>query len=341
MNMKILATCLLFSLSNVVAAEGQTDVSALVQTATPQTMDLYSRISGYGTVVPEPSATMNLNFPKAGRVTRLFASPGQQVNKGAVLLEMATDPVGTLAFKQAENAVAFARGELARTKSLYARQLVTLSQVDAASKALKDAEGALDAQRATGEGVRYDKLKSPFNGTVVSVATAPGDQFLAGANLVQLVRTDYLRARLGIEPEDSRQVSPGMKVRLASVFSHKNIVDGEVMQVAGQVDPMTQLVDVTVRIKGNTLLPGSKVRGDIATVGHKALAVPRQAVLRDGGGAYLFQVVNGKAHRVDVTTGLEDGDWIEVQNALLPNAPVVTLGNYELEDNMAVRESRQ
>ena len=341
MNMKILTTCLLFSLSSAVLAEGPEGVSAAVQTVSLRTMDLYSRISGYGTVVPEPSATMNLNFPKAGRVTRLFASPGQRVSKGAVLLEMATDPVGTLAYKQAENAVTFARGELARTKSLYARQLATLSQVDAASKALNDSEGALDAQRATGDGVRYDKLKSPFNGTVVSVATAPGDQFLAGANLVQLVRTDYLRARLGIEPEDSRQVSLGMKVRLASVFSQQNIVEGEVMQVAGQVDPLTQLVDVTVRIKGNTLLPGSKVRGDIATSGHKALAVPRQAVLRDGSGAYLFQVANGKAHRVNVTTGLEDGGWVEVQGALLPNASVVTLGNYELEEKMAVRESKQ
>jgi len=341
MNMKIFTTCLFFSLSNVAAAEGQADISALVQTATPQTMDLYSRVSGYGTVVPEPSATMNLNFPKAGRVTKLFASPGQQVNKGKVLLEIATDPVGALTFKQAENAFTFARSELAHSKSLYARQLVSLSQVNAASKALKDAEGALEAQKATGEGVQYDKLKSPFKGTVVSVSTALGDQFLAGVNLVQLVRTDYLRTRLGIEPEDSRQISLGMKVRLASVFSQQRIVEGEVIQVAGQVDPMTQLVDVTVRIKGNTLLLGSKVRGDIATIEHKALAVPRQAVLRDESGAYLFQVINGKAHRVNVATGLEDGDWIEVPNTLVPNLPIVTLGNYELKDNMAVRESKQ
>jgi len=111
------------------------------------------------------------------------------------------------------------------------------------------------------------------------------------------------------------------------------------MQVAGQLDPQTQLVEVMVRFKGNTLLPGTKVKGEIKTIGHKGQAVPRQAVLRDAGGAYVFLVIDGRAHRTAVKTGLEDGGWVEVQSPLLPNAPVVILGNYELEDNMAVRES--
>ncbi len=348
MNKNILTCCFLMSLCSIALAQEQEtapaqkqeEVSALVQTVALRQMELFSRISGYGMVVPEPGATMNLNFPKAGRVTRLLVSPGQHVARGATLLEIVNDPAGTLAYSQAENAVDYARGESGRMKSLYARQLATRSQVQSASRVLKDAEDTLAAQRATGEGSGKDRLISPFDGTVISVAAAPGDRFLAGANLLQLVRTDFLRARLGIEPDDSRQISPGMKVRLASVFGPQNSVEGEVIQVAGQVDPQTQLVDVTVRIKGNTLLPGTKVRGNIATFGHQAQAVPRQAVLRDGSGAYLFQVVNGRAHRVNMTTGLEDGGWIEVQSTLLPNAPVVTLGNYELQDNMAVRESK-
>jgi len=206
MKMKILAACLLLTgLFSVTLAAGQEGVSALVQTSEPRQMDLYSTVSGYGTVVPEPSATLNLNFPKAGRVTKLLITPGQQVSHGATLLEIATDPAGTLAYGQAENAVAYARGELGRVQSLYARQLATRSQVEAASKALKDADEALAAQREMGAGARHDSLNSPFDATVVTVAVAPGDRFPAGVNLVQLVRTGFLRARIGIEPEDSRQ----------------------------------------------------------------------------------------------------------------------------------------
>lgn len=340
MNKKTLATWLLFSLCSSASAESQNEVSALVQTVAPKQMELHNMISGYGMVIPEPGATLNLNFPKAGKVTRLLIAPGQQVKQGTTLLEITTDPAGSLAYSQAENAVVFARGELVRFKSMYAQQLATLSQVEAASKALKDAEQALAAQQATGAGVSQDRLTSPFAGTVVSVSAAPGDRFLAGANLVQLVRTDYLRARLGIEAADSRQISAAMRVRLSSVLSPQETLEGVVSQVSGQIDPQTQLVDVTVRFRGNAFLPGSRLKGDIATTGHRALAVPRQAVLRDDSGAYLFQVVDGKAHRTVVQTGLEENGWIEVQGSILPKAPVVTLGNYELEDNMAVRESK-
>ncbi len=340
MNMKFLTTCLLWSLFNTALADEQNGVSALVQTVALRQLNLYSRVSGYGTVVPELGATMNLNFPKTGRVTQLFVSSGQQVNRGADLLEIATDPAGTLAYSQAKNAAVYARGELDRIKSLYERQLSTRSQVEAARRALKDAEEALAAQSALGQGARQEKLKSPFNGTVVSVASAPGDRFMAGTNLVQLVRTDFLRVRLGIEPETSRQISLGMKVQLTAVFDPQNTIEGEVMQVAGQVDPQTQLVDVTVRFNGGTFLPGTKVKGNIATIGHATQAVPRQAVLRDSSSAYVFQIVNGRARRTDVKTGVEDGDWVEVQSPLVPNAPIVTLGNYELKDSMAVRESK-
>lgn len=339
MNLKMLATSVLLILCNLALAEGQNDVSALVQSTALRQMNLYSRVSGYGTVMPELGATMNLNFPKAGSVTRLFVSPGQQVKRGADLLEISTDPAGMLAYSQADNAAVYARGELARVKSSFERQLVTRSQVEAAQKALKDAEQALAAQSALGQGAKQDKLKAPFNATVVSVALATGDRFVAGANLVQLVRTDFLRTRLGIEAEESRQISQGMKVRLTSIFNPQNTLEGEVTQVSGQIDPQTQLVDVTVRFKGNSLLPGAKVKGEISTSGHLAQAVPRQAVLRDNGGAYVFQIVNGRARRTDVKTGLEDNGWIEVQSSLVPNAPIVTLGNYELQDNMAVRES--
>lgn len=341
MNKKIFIGCLLFCLCNGAWAEGSENVSALVKTVALQQMQLVRQINGYGTVVPEPGATVNLNFPKGGRVERLLVSPGQYVAKGAALLEITTDPNGTLAYGQAVNAVTFARGELERTQSLFSQQLVTRSQVDAAAKALKDAEQALATQRALGGGVRQDKLLAPFDGLVASLSVGQGDRFQVGANLAQLARTDYLRAKIGVEPEDSRQIRPGMKVRVVSVFDPNHEVDGEVRQVSGQIDSQTQLVDITVRFKGDAFLPGTRVRGYVAAESHNALAVPRQAVLSDQGGPYLFQVISGHAYRIKVEIGVEDGNWLEVRSHSLKKAPVVVLGNYELTDGMAVRESKQ
>jgi membrane fusion protein, multidrug efflux system len=305
-------------------------------------MTLARRVAGFGTVATEAGATANLNFPKAGRVERLAVVPGQRVRRGETLLEIATDPAATLAYGQAEDAVAFARKELAHAQSLFAKQLATRSQVDAATKALKDAEQALAAQRALGGGAKRDRLAAPFDGLVVSVSAARGDRFAAGANLVQLARTATLRVRLGVEPDDSRPLLTGMKVKLSSVFDPQQTEEGEVTQVAGQINPQTQLVDVTVRFPGRTFLPGTRLRGAIAAEERQVTAVPRQAVLKENDDSYLFQVVAGQARRIAVDTGIEDGGWLEVRGkGLLPAAPVVVLGNYELEDGTAVREARR
>ena len=56
-----------------------------------------------------------------------------------------------------------------------------------------------------------------------------------------------------------------------------------------------------------------------------ALAVPAKAVLRDDRGAYVFVARDGRAHRVGVETGTEQGGLVAVAGALL-GGPVVGVG---------------
>ena len=337
--MKFAILCLGLILAAPVLAESAPAVSALVQTVPLRHMTLATRVDGYGTVEPNPTATENLNLPRAGQVIRVLVNQGQAVKQGQPLLELGADPVGLLAYRQAKSALAFARQDLERVRQLRQRQLATVAQVDAAKKTLQDARQALQTQIALGDGDHSSVLKAPFAGVVMSLAVAQGDRIQAGTNLLQLSRTGSLQVPLGIEPGDSGQLKAGMPVKLVSVFNPSQTVTGTLAQLGGQVDPQTQLVLVTVRFNGGPFLPGSRVRGEIDVAGHQALAVPRSAVLRDDAGAYLFQIIGHKARRVDVNTGVDDGDWIEVSGSGLADAPVVSVGNYELEDGMAVREA--
>lgn len=334
----LVAGLLLCALQGTAQAEGPQKVSALVQTAAVQHTEMHGTVTGYGAVVPEPGAMLDLNFAMAGTVTRVRVTPGQQVRRGTILLEASATPQTRQAQHQAAHAVEFAKGELARVQALFAQQLATRSQLAAAERGLKDAESNLRAQQNGGPGVRGNRLLAPFSGTVASVAVAPGDSFAGGAILVQLVHTGAMEVQLGVQPEDSGAVVPGLKVTLTPVFGHGQAVKGEVRQVSGQIDPKTQLINVRVAFKGGSLLPGTRVRGDIAVDRREVQAVPRPAVLKDEGGAYLFQLKDGTAHRVAVTTGLDDGTRVEVVTPVLQDWPVVTLGNYELQDGMAIRE---
>lgn len=337
----VAAALLLSSVQGVALAATPDSVSALIETGSVQHTEMHATVSGYGLVVPAPGAVLTLNFPIAGVVRQLWVTPGQRVKRGMTLLEIGAAPQAQLARSQAEHAVEYAKGQLARVKALFAEQLATRSQVAAARRGLKDAQAALRASRNAGKGVRHNKLVAPFDGTVASIAVAPGDRFQAGAQVMQLLRAGGTEVQLGIEPEDSRLVTPGLKVVLTPILGHGEAIEGQVREVGGQIDPKTRFVNVRVAFKGGDWLPGTRVRGDIVVDSHKAQAVPRQAVLRDDRGAYLFQVDGGKAHRIAVRTGLDDGVRVEVLTPVLRDLPVVTLGNYELEDGMAVREHSQ
>ncbi|MCQ4438005.1 hypothetical protein NO135_23665, partial [Clostridioides difficile] len=55
-------------------------------------------------------------------------------------------------------------------------------------------------------------------------------------------------------------------------------------------------------------------------------------------GAYVFQVTpKHAAHRVDVAVRVESGDRYGVDGPLNAAEPLVSTGNYELQDGMAVR----
>ena len=74
---------------------------------------------------------------------------------------------------------------------------------------------------------------------------------------------------------------------------------------------------------------------------HPVPVVPPSAFLRLARGAYLLPVLDGQAVRVAVKPGIEADGLIAVRGPLDPTLPVVTLGNYELRDGMAVREAQR
>lgn len=337
MKRPILIYCLLCVFAPLHAETNIARPAVLVHTAPLTQREMRSQVTGFGILTPEPDATLNLNFPIGGRVTQVLVNAGEVVNKNDLLLTVSADPATSLNYTQAKNALSYARAELARQQKLFEQQLTTRSQLDSASKNLQDAEDAMAIQKRLGAGIMLNKLVSPISGIVVSVSAVPGDRFAAGTNLLQIAKVDALRARLGVEPNDSRLLQPGLAVHLTSVLDDQQRGDGKVVWVAGQINPKTQLVDVSVRIKAQGFAPGTRVRGEIVVVSQAQYAVPRSAVLHDDKGSYIYQVVDRVGHRIAVSTGLEDNGWVAVQGQFLANAPVVTLGNYELEDGAAVR----
>jgi multidrug efflux pump subunit AcrA (membrane-fusion protein) len=75
---------------------------------------------------------------------------------------------------------------------------------------------------------------------------------------------------------------------------------------------------------------------------HKqALVIPPAALMSngDGRGYSVFVVDRGKATRVSITTGLDDGVWVEVVSGLKGDEEVVLVGKAALTDGQPVQAS--
>jgi RND family efflux transporter MFP subunit len=324
------------------AAEAVAPV-ATIRSELPRMQSVGETLDAVGDV--NAGQASGLSFARAGQVVELGVVVGDRFAKGAVLATLAPDPAVRQAYQAAVDAVGLAQREWDRQKQLLASHLSTQSQADAAEKTSRDAQGALKALDEQGGGRGTSQLVAPFDGVVTTVSAMQGDRVQAGAPVLQVGRSDVLRVLIGIEPSDRARVHAGTHVILLPVVgpaAEPRPVELALSEVQDVVDPKTQLVNAVValpRAVAAQLAPGMKVRAQLRLGTISAVAVPRDAVLTDEKGDYVFQVAAGKAHRVAVRKKLDNGTLTAIEGIADLKLPVVTEGNYELEDGMAVKDA--
>ncbi|MGV6818355.1 MAG: efflux RND transporter periplasmic adaptor subunit [Thiotrichales bacterium] len=316
--------------------------SVLVKTAPVISEEVTEVLTAFGVLDPDPDQVLSLSLPHAGLINRVWVRLGQRVRSGDELLEVVTSPDARMQYLQAQSAVDFARRELERQNRLLSEQLATKAQVDAAKKNLKDAAATLNALKQRGQGVEKETLRAPMDGIITRLDISQGQRVQADTTALLIATEQRLIARLGIEPEDLSKIKTGMPVTITSVFVPEITINTEVREIHAMVDPATHLVEMLAAIPEKQidhLVLGTRVLGRVQLDAHEALVVPRSAVLKDGKQDIVFTIQEGKAKRIAVTVGIDEGDRIEIAGDLKAGVPVVVTGNYELKDGMAVREA--
>jgi multidrug efflux pump subunit AcrA (membrane-fusion protein) len=72
---------------------------------------------------------------------------------------------------------------------------------------------------------------------------------------------------------------------------------------------------------GIQILPGMYAYGKVIIERPNVLALPVAALTHTGEKTYYWRYINGHAMRTEVQTGVSDGDWVEVTNHQLADAP--------------------
>jgi membrane fusion protein (multidrug efflux system) len=312
--------------------------SVLVTIMMPRKGSLPDIATAYGTAGPAVDSSMTISLQSQGRVLRFDVTPGEAVKAGQPLLEFSVSESALGSYRQAEIALQTAKVERSRIAHLLKQQFATKDQLTQADKAIADAQTTLDTLKKSGSDQPDLTIKAPFDGVVSTIPVAQGDTIAPGAPMMTLMRADGLVVRVGIEPAQGLRMKRGDPVMLQPMTSGGAPASGTLIRIDGLLNPKTRLIDADVATSAH-LLPGAAFKVQI-TVGHfDGFVVPRDEVLSDAKGAYVFQVGDGKAHRVAVTIVGSTGDQTAVTGAIDPAKPIVLQGNYQLEDGMEVRLS--
>lgn len=338
--MKLRAVLILTLWLPVASTQAATEAAKAVATAPVQGGNITPTVTAWGAVQPDPDRQHTLVLPRAAIIGPVYVRSGQTVAAGAPLLDFTTAPTVQQDHAQAVSAFDYARRNRARSERLFAEQLATRADLDAARRDLRDAQSRLAALSAVGAGTDRGTLRAPLAGIVTEVLLAPGARVPADTPAVSITDRQALVAALGIEPETAARIATNAKARISSVFGPAPGFTGHVTAVQAIIDPATHLLGVLVPIPADSAVYpiGAALRAQIDLPEETTLRIPRAALLADGSGTYVFVLRQGHAQRVNVTAGLPVGGEIIVSGALQMGERVITAGGRELGDGDAVEE---
>lgn len=297
-----------------------------------------TEIAAYGTIVPAAGALQTVSVPFESQVGRVLVTQADEVSSGDALLEIEPSPDTKLQAQQARNDYESARQGLDYMQQRFDLKLATNDQLLQAKQVLDQARSKLHSIERRGvDGNRT--LRADSAGLIAKVPVEEGAIVPAGNSLMEIVVQNRLEARLNVEPEDIDRVDLDQDVSLARVnVPDSAAVIGRIRKISHAVNTATRLVDVFVNLPSSAeFLLGEYIQGKIAVASKTGLIVPRSAVLPEEDHYVIFTVKDGRAVKHPVRIGLQDETTVEVTaEGLGVGDLVVTLGNYELRQGMAV-----
>ena len=312
--------------------------SVAVKTIPLEKGQLSETITAYGSVIPKLDELKGVSAQYETLIKRLLVTEGQHVQKGTPLIRIEASPDGLLALGEAESAAKVTAAKLKEAEQLYAAKLSVKQEVESARQAAQDAAARLASLKARGM-AREETLHADFEGVVTRINFQNGDIAPTGSSLITLAPDEKFEVLLGVEPEYAERLEPLQQMQLVVVNNQSETVNGSIRMISQQINSQTRLVDTYVTIPASAQLRlNTFVRGQIEIRSAQAFIVPRDALLPGETGSHLFTVGDGRAIEHTVKVKAETSAQSAVYSDTLNEGDTVVIeGNYQLEDQMPVR----
>lgn len=294
-------------------------------------------------------------FPRVnGFVKQIYVDRGSVVKKGQLMVTLEA-PEMQSQLQAANSRFLQAQGNAIASKEKYQRLKeaakepgsVSPLELDNAMNQWKGDEAIAQSEKSNVASVRtmlgYLNLYAPFDGMIVQRNVSPGALVAPGKATDQpmLILQDTRKLRLQVSiPEDYvDKVDLNQPVTFVFDALPGQQHSAKISRSANALGSMRQeAIEIDVINTNGRLKPGMYAEVTIPMLsGAKSLLVPSSAIVRSTEHQYVVVDRDGKAHLVDVKTGLVSQDSTEVFGDLKANEKIVVNARDNIEEGQAIK----
>ena len=230
---------------------------------------------------------------------------------------------GSMSTAQADREEAAATAARARVNS--AEQMIAVAEAEIQVVEAQIADVDLRLART--------EVKTPVSG-LVSARTAKIGAIASGAGepLFTLIRDGAVEMQADIPETDLVRLALGEKV-LVTLAGGETELAGKVRLISPRVDAQTRLGTVYIALdEPDKARVGMYADAEIIIEEKQAIVLPLTAVTTSDNETIVRKVENGVVHLTKVTTGIQDGELIEITTGLKPGDTVVAKAGAYVRD---------
>lgn len=176
-------------------------------------------------------------------------------------------------------------------------------------------------------------LTSPISGIVIERNGTIGATVASDATVFKIIDISSVWIDANVFEKDLERVRRGQEVRVSVPAFPGASFSGRVILISSVVDPETRSVKVRTEVPN----PDGRLKPDmfanvqiITDLKRTAISIPQSAVLNDDGKSVVFVSDGNGYKKIQVTTGIQGNDRVEIIEGLKAGDKVVVKGNYLL-----------
>ena len=265
-----------------------------------------------------------------GKIERINVRVGDRVVDNQIIVEMDQTAPG-FQYEQAKASYENAKKTFHRMKAMLEAGETSQANFDGAEAQYLVAKRNFEAQR------KMLFIDSPFDGTIVDVKVRTGDNVNGDAHLFTVAQLDRMHARLWVTEKEVLRMRRGMT---AATQSNGKTYTGRITDISLSADPFRQAFYVDVEFDN----PQRELRSGITQSinirvyeNSRAITVPRNLVMRDTHGEFVYVLENDIAVKRYITNGSSSGIDYEITNGLEVGDLIITHGASMVDAGRLVR----